>query len=216
MRHTVQAIEECGGFASRWQLRAWGVSSDAIDVAAWYGRRVIRVRKGWYARADEDEQVIRAWRVGGRLTRVSAIAFHDGAPKPPVLHVEVPANSPRLRDPDKRHRSLGPEAAVPGSAHGAPAAMRAARRISSTTSRGRRSGSDRFGSPHLLIAGLCGGEGVRVEDRVAVALLGEEALTVLSEILVDGVAGDEGVEVSGKAALLRAKQAAQALGFLLA
>ncbi len=112
MRHIIQAIDECGGFASRWQLRSWGVSSDAIDVAAWYGRGIIRVRKGWYARADEDEEVIRAWRVGGRLTCVSAIAFHEGAPKPPVLHVEVPANSPRLRDPDKRRRPLGPEAAV--------------------------------------------------------------------------------------------------------
>ena len=38
---------------------------------------------------------------------------------------------------------------------------------------------------------------VRVEDRVAVALLGEEALAVLREVLVDGVAGDERVEVRG-------------------
>ena len=56
----------------------------------------------------------------------------------------------------------------------------------------------------------------RVEDRVAVALLGEEALAVLREVLVDGVAGDERVEVRGQPALLRAQQAAEALGLLLA
>ena len=112
MRHIIRAIEQCGGLASRWQLRSAGVSSDAIDVAAWYGRSIIRVRKGWYARADENREVIRACRVGGRLTCVSAIAFHDGSAAPPVLHVEVPANTPRLHDPDNRRTPLGPDSAV--------------------------------------------------------------------------------------------------------
>ncbi|HEY4152492.1 MAG TPA: hypothetical protein VGM38_04160 [Pseudolysinimonas sp.] len=112
MRHVVQAIDRCGGLAARWQLRSCGVSSDAIDVAAYYGRWVIRVRKGWYARADENRDVIRACRVGGRLTCVSAIAFHEGSVSPPTLHVEVPANSPRLRDPDRRRQALGPESPV--------------------------------------------------------------------------------------------------------
>lgn len=47
-----------------------------------------------------------------------------------------------------------------------------------------------------------GGELVGVEDGVAVALLGEEALPVLGEVLIDGVAGDQGVEVGGQSALL--------------
>ena len=112
MQHIIRAIERFGGLASRWQLRSCGVSSDAIDVAAWYGRWIVRVRKGWYARADENRDAIRACRVGGRLTCVSAIAFHDGSTAPPVLHVEVPANAPRLRDPDDARRRLGPESAV--------------------------------------------------------------------------------------------------------
>ena len=61
-----------------------------------------------------------------------------------------------------------------------------------------------------------GRELVGVEDRVAVALLGEEALAVLREVLVDGVARDERVEVGRQARLLRAQQAAEALGLLLA
>ena len=40
---------------------------------------------------------------------------------------------------------------------------------------------------------------MRVEDRVAVALLGEEPLAVLREVLVDGVARDERVEVRREA-----------------
>jgi hypothetical protein len=112
MRNIIRAIDQLGGLATRWQLRSFGISHDAIDVAAYYGRQVVRVRKGWYARADENREVIRACRVGGRLTCVSAIAFHDGSTAPPVLHVEVPANSPRLRDPDRRRRSLGPDSPV--------------------------------------------------------------------------------------------------------
>ena len=46
---------------------------------------------------------------------------------------------------------------------------------------------------------------IRIEDRVRVALLGEEPLAVLSEVLVDGVPRDEGVEVGGQARLLRAQ-----------
>jgi hypothetical protein len=112
MHHVMKVIEGFGGLATRWQLRSRGVSADEIDVAAWYGRWVIRVRKGWYARADENRDVIRACRVGGRLTCVSAIAFHEGSTPPPVLHVEVPANTPRLRDPDARRRPLTQESPV--------------------------------------------------------------------------------------------------------
>jgi len=112
VRHVIQAIERFGGLACRWQLRAFGVSADEIDVAAHYGRHVIRVRKGWYARADENRDVIRACRVGGRLTCVSALAFHDGSAPPPALHVEVPANTPRLRDPDRRREPLRPDSPV--------------------------------------------------------------------------------------------------------
>ena len=112
MKILLDAIERRGGCAYRWELRAGGASGDMIDVAAYYGRRVIRVRKGLYAATGEDPEVMRAWRVGGRLTCVSALAFHDDAEAPPALHIEVPANSPRLRDPDRRRRPLASDAAV--------------------------------------------------------------------------------------------------------
>jgi hypothetical protein len=70
-------IDRSGGIASKRQLVAWGVDASWIDLAAWYGRHVIRVRHGWFARSTEHPEVIRAWRVGGRLTCVSALAFHE-------------------------------------------------------------------------------------------------------------------------------------------
>jgi hypothetical protein len=112
MRFVLDAIERWGGAAYRWELRASGVSADLIDVAASYGRHIIRVRKGLYAAVGENPEVMRAWRCGGRLTCVSALAFHTGEIATPALHVEVPANAPRLRDPDDRRRRLGPDAAV--------------------------------------------------------------------------------------------------------
>src|SRR5688572_2513678 len=65
-------------------------------------------------------------------------------------------------------------------------------------------------------AALSGRERARVHDRVRVALLGEEALPVLREVLVDGVARDERVERRRDARLLRAQQAAESLRLLLA
>ena len=112
MKLLLDVIDRLGGIVSRRQLRAWGVDSGTIDIAAWYGWHVIRVRKGWYARADEDPQVIRAWRVGGRLTCVSALAYHSQAPAGAVLHVEVANGSCQLRDPDRAKKRLGAEAPV--------------------------------------------------------------------------------------------------------
>ncbi|QDZ15036.1 endonuclease domain-containing protein [Humibacter ginsenosidimutans] len=57
-----------------------------------------RIRRGWYARSDADEDAIEAVYLGGALTSVSAAPHHrmwtmgDGR-----LHVAVPANASRLR-----------------------------------------------------------------------------------------------------------------------
>ena len=112
MKLLLDIIDRSGGLASRRQLLAWGVDPGSIDVAAWYGWHIIRVRKGWYARAGEPSEVIRAWRVGGRLTCVSALAHHAGSDDGPVLHVEVPKHSCQLRDPDNAKYRLGPDAPV--------------------------------------------------------------------------------------------------------
>ncbi|MEO6532253.1 MAG: hypothetical protein ABIO06_01635 [Pseudolysinimonas sp.] len=108
----LDVVDLQGGIVSRRQLRAWGVDHDAINVAAWYGRHLIRVRNGWFARPSENREVLRAWRVGGRLTCASALAFHDGVAPGPVLHIEVPGWATQLRDPDNHRKRLGPEAAV--------------------------------------------------------------------------------------------------------
>jgi len=105
-------IDNHEGLASRRELLVNGIHPGWIDVAAWYGWHLIRVRKGWYARPTERRDVLRAWRLGGRLTCVSAGEFHAGAEPGPVLHVEVPKQAARLRDPDNRRRRLGPDAAV--------------------------------------------------------------------------------------------------------
>jgi hypothetical protein len=107
-----KALDKLGGVAARRELEALGVDPGWITVAAYYGRRLTRVRNGWYARTDEADSVLRAWRVGGRLTCVSAIAYHEGVPAPPVLHVEVPANSARLHGPDRPGQPFSPDAAV--------------------------------------------------------------------------------------------------------
>ena len=109
----LSALERFEGFAARRELEGVGIDADEITIAAGYGRRIIRVRKGWYARPDEPREVLRAWRVGGRLTCVSALAYRqDDYASEPVLHVEVSANTARLRDPDNARRRLRPEAPV--------------------------------------------------------------------------------------------------------
>ena len=69
---------------------------------------------------------------------------------------------------------------------------------------------------HLLSSCRSGEEVLRVDDRVGVALLGEEPLPVGGELRVDGVAGDDRVEVRGPAVGLRPQQPAEPLGLLLA
>ncbi|HEY4225805.1 MAG TPA: hypothetical protein VGM70_08330 [Pseudolysinimonas sp.] len=107
-----RAMEAFGGYASRAELVGFGVPDEWVRLTVWYGWTLVRIRRGWFARPGEREDVIRAWRVGGRLTCISAAAFHDGCEPTPVLHVEVPANAGRLRDPDDPRRRLGPDAAV--------------------------------------------------------------------------------------------------------
>jgi hypothetical protein len=92
-------VDSLGGLAARRELVSAGVDPGQIDLAAWYGWRLIRVRNGWFARPDEHPAVLRAWRIGGRLTCVSAVALHLGDAMPHVLHVEVAANTARLHDP---------------------------------------------------------------------------------------------------------------------
>ena len=112
MNLLLSVVDSHEGVASRRELLVNGVDPGWIDLAAWYGRHLIRVRKGWYARPTERRDVLRAWRVGGRLACISAVEFHAGIEPGPVLHVEVPAGAVRLRDPDRRQSRLSPGSPV--------------------------------------------------------------------------------------------------------
>src|SRR5687768_4875607 len=67
------------------------------------------------------------------------------------------------------------------------------------------------GAVDLARAGQVGG----VDDRVRVALLGEEALPVGGVLAVEGVAADDGVEVRLPAVGLGPQHPAEPLGLLL-
>lgn len=106
MRKLFRDIESLGGLASYRELRDLDHERWMIELPVLYGS-LIRVRTGWFAAADESDDVVRAWRVGGRLTCVSALAWHEDVPLSPTLHVEVPANAARLRSPVDYRRALG-------------------------------------------------------------------------------------------------------------
>lgn len=70
-------------------------------------RRIFRVRQGWYSTPDALEPAVRAVRVGGRLTGVSALETYGlRVPRRPQLHVAEPVGACRLRKPFDRFRRL--------------------------------------------------------------------------------------------------------------
>jgi very-short-patch-repair endonuclease len=69
--------------------------------------RLIRVRQGWYASPDAPHDVVRAVRVGGSLTSLSATSLTPiWTPPDSYLHVAVPRNASRLRAPHSSSRPL--------------------------------------------------------------------------------------------------------------
>lgn len=68
---------------------------------------MIRVRRGWYAAPDAPQDVVRAVRVGGSLTALSATSLTTiWTPPDTHLHVAVPRNASRLRAPHSDTRAL--------------------------------------------------------------------------------------------------------------
>lgn len=81
------------------ELLAIGENDELIRIARNYGA-ITHVRQGWWALPDTPARELRAWRSGGRLACVSALAFHGvihelGDP----LHIEVAAASKGARVP---------------------------------------------------------------------------------------------------------------------
>jgi len=90
-------IRRLGGIASRREiLRASPLSETDFWFALHYGR-LDRVRQGWYAARDLPADARAAWKAGGPLACVSALA-HYGMLEPgdpavePALHICLPAD----------------------------------------------------------------------------------------------------------------------------
>lgn len=100
------ALEHPGGVAHVRTLVSRGVSADRVERAVRSGA-IRRIRPGVYASPTAPPDVVRAARVGGRLTGASATGAHGlwVPPKSP-LTVELARGASRLRDPDDASRPL--------------------------------------------------------------------------------------------------------------
>src|SRR4051794_14421144 len=88
-----------GGIAHLADLTRDGVTATQRTAAVAEGR-VIRVRNGWFALPDAPPDRVRAIRIGGRLSCVSALADHGLWVMPDErLHVSVAAHAARLTSP---------------------------------------------------------------------------------------------------------------------
>ena len=95
-------IRRAGGAGGRAYLVSRGHSDRLLTEAVRSGA-VIRARRGWYSIWPEGDPRLRALRLGGRLTGLSAIAAWGGwVLSPGRMHVAVPANAARLRCPQSR------------------------------------------------------------------------------------------------------------------
>lgn len=99
-------VQGFGGVAHKQQLVRHGARDRELTRAVRAGE-VYRIRQGWYTTRADDDPGVRAIRVGGRLTGISAIVAAGGwvLGKYP-LHVAVPRNASRLRHPGDRTRRL--------------------------------------------------------------------------------------------------------------
>jgi very-short-patch-repair endonuclease len=101
-------IRRNGYFLRRRDLLRRGYSDAGIRRAL-EEHRIFRVRHGWYSVPDAPPAAIRAVRVGGRLTSISALESYGlRVPRRPEMHIAVLATASRLRRPDNRRRKLAP------------------------------------------------------------------------------------------------------------
>jgi very-short-patch-repair endonuclease len=102
-----ELVHALGGVAQKRQLVARGARD--IDLTRAVRSEVVtRARQGWYTTVDASEPRVRAVRVGGRLTGISAIRDWGGwvlGEHP--LHVSVPQNAARLRSQWNRKKRGG-------------------------------------------------------------------------------------------------------------
>ena len=99
-------VQSLGGMAQKQQLVRRGARDLDLTLAVRLGE-VMRARLGWYTVLPASDARVRAVRVGGRLTGISAIIAMGGwvlGEHP--LHVSVAENAGRLRTQQNRHRRI--------------------------------------------------------------------------------------------------------------
>lgn len=102
-------VDELGGMAQKQQLVRRGATDKDLTYAYKAGH-VIRARNGWYSTMPEWSYPLRAVRVGGRLTGISAIKERGGwVEKDHPLHVSVKKNAARLRTQRNRWVRFNPD-----------------------------------------------------------------------------------------------------------
>ncbi|GAA1214673.1 hypothetical protein [Rhodoglobus aureus] len=100
-------VNGLGGLAQKRQLVARGAQDSELTRAVKDGA-VARARQGWYTTVDVAAPRVRAVRVGGRLTGISAISDWGGwVLGKHQLHVSVPQNAARLRNQWNRRKPIG-------------------------------------------------------------------------------------------------------------
>lgn len=112
MKDINRFLDAHGGLLATAELRDAGV--DRHDLRRLLAGQILwRARRGWYCRPGVTHPILGAIRVGGPLTCGPALRHHgvwamdDGR-----LHVEVLANSSRLRSPRDSRERLGDDAAT--------------------------------------------------------------------------------------------------------
>lgn len=106
MNSVEDVFARLGGVATRASLIAAKVSPHAIARAV-RNEQIQSVRRGWYAAADAPANLVKAVRVGGALTSVSAGAHYGlWTLEDKLLHVAVAPNASRLRSPTDRRQPL--------------------------------------------------------------------------------------------------------------
>jgi hypothetical protein len=93
-------FEQHAGLVRTRELLAAGEEPEWIRIGRNYGK-LIAVRQGWWALPGTPDDVLTAWRAGGRLACVSALAHHGASlDTGETLHIELPKNSTGPRRPD--------------------------------------------------------------------------------------------------------------------
>lgn len=108
MSSLTESISAHGAFVKRATLLRLGYSRRQIAAGVELGA-ILRVRKGWYTLPGTPADAIEAFRIGGRLTGLSAFKTYGlWTPSTSKLHVTVPYDARALRRPRDMHTRLGP------------------------------------------------------------------------------------------------------------